>query len=32
VSLEEVKKFLTIDSAKHHDREQILGRYVLSRS
>jgi hypothetical protein len=31
VPLEEVKKFMTIDSAKNHDREQILGRYALSR-
>jgi hypothetical protein len=31
VPLEDVKKFMTIESAKRHDRGQILGRYALSR-
>jgi hypothetical protein len=32
VPLEDVKKFFTIAGAKEHDREQLLGRYALSRS
>lgn len=31
VPLSELKKFMTIESAKKSDREQCLGRYVLSR-
>jgi hypothetical protein len=32
IPLEDVRKFLTIDGAKKHDREQVLGPYALSRS
>jgi hypothetical protein len=32
VPLEEVQKFFTIEGARKHDREQILGPYDLSRS
>jgi hypothetical protein len=32
VPLEDVRKFLTIEGAKKHDRDQVLGPYALSRS
>jgi hypothetical protein len=32
VPLGDVKKFFTIDGARKHDREQLLGRYAINRS